>query len=285
MYTGDFEPAVFVPSIIASVASYSIYASIYGFGTLFGTPANLDWNPVQLPFYVLLGLLCAGVGVVFVRLFWGTHRRFAALPWPLSVRVAVGTGLSGLAILAVYFLLPWQGHFAALSAVNVGYGFVQAVVLGQVGLTALVPLGLVALAVAIPLRMVTTSLTVGSGGAAGLFGTSVVIGSMIGASVGAAFHSLLPNFFDVGAISAFAIVGMMTFFGGISKAPLAVLVMAVEMTGSYEILAPAMIAIFIAYIATGKNHLYRAQVHTRLDSPAHREEYARLFHPPDLESD
>lgn len=71
---------------------------------------------------------------------------------------------------------------------------------------------------------------------------------------------------------------MMTFFGGISKAPLAVLVMAVEMTGSYEILAPAMVSIFIAYVATGKNHIYRTQVPTRLDSPAHRDEYSDYLH-------
>lgn len=284
MYTGDFEPAVFVPSIIASVVSYSIYASFYGFGTLFGTPAGLDWDPLQLPLYVLLGLICAGVGILFVRLFWGSQKWFATLPWPLSVRVAVGTGLSGIAILVVYFLLPWQGHFAALSALNVGYGFVQAAVLAQAGLTTIVPLAVVALTAAIVLRMITTSMTVGSGGAAGLFGTSVVIGAFIGATLGAVFHSLLPTVVDVGGISAFAIVGMMTFFGGISKAPLAVLVMAVEMTGSYDILAPAMIAIFVAYVATGSNHLYRAQVHTRLDSPAHRDEYALLFRPSDPEN-
>lgn len=284
MYTGDLEPAVFVPSIIASVVSYSVYGTFYGFGTLFGTPSDLDWVPLQLPLYVLLALVCAGAGILFVRLFWGTHTWFSALRWPLSLRVATGAGLSGLAVLVIYFLVPWQGNFAALSAINVGYGFVQAAMLGQVGLTTLVPLALAALAVAIVLRMITTSLTVGSGGAAGLFGTSVVIGALIGTSIGGLFHAVLPNLVDVGAISAFAIVGMMTFFGGISKAPLAVLVMAVEMTGSYQILAPAMISIFIAYVVTGKNNLYRSQVATRLDSPAHRDEFTQylLENPPDV---
>lgn len=280
MYTGDLEPAVFVPSIIASVVSYSVYGTIYGFGTLFGTPANLGWQPLQLPLYVLLALVCAGVGVLFIRLFWGTKSWFATLPLPFSVRVALGGGLSGLVVLAVYFILPWQGHFAALSALNVGYGFVQAAMLGQVGLATLVPLALLALAVAVVLRMLTTSLTVGSGGAAGLFGTSVVIGALIGASMGGLFHSLFPSLVDLGAISAFSIIGMMTFFGGISKAPLAVLVMAVEMTGSYAILAPAMVSIVIAYVATGKNRIYRAQVATRLDSPAHRMEYSDYLHGP-----
>jgi chloride channel protein, CIC family len=278
MYTGDLEPAVLVPSIIASVVSYSIYGSIYGFGTLFGTPSNLGWQPLQLPLYVLLALVCAGVGVAFVRLFWGTHGWFQRLPWPVAARVSLGAVMAGLVVLAAYFALPWQGHFAALSALNVGYGFVQSAMLGQVGLTTLVPLALLAFGVAIVLRMVTTSFTVGSGGAAGLFGTSVVIGALIGASIGGLFHALLPTLVGVGAISAFSIVGMMSFFGGISKAPLAVLVMAVEMTGSYEILAPAMVAIFVAYVATGKNHIYRTQVPTRLDSPAHRDEYIDYLH-------
>ncbi len=278
MYTGDLEPAVLVPAIIASVVSYSVYGSVYGFGTLFGTPSNLGWQPLQLPLYVLLALVCAGVGVVFVRLFWSTNAWFQKLRWPLALRVSFGATVSGLLVLLVYFALPWQGHFAALSALNVGYGFVQAAMLGQVGLTTLVPLALLSFAVAIVLRMVTTSFTVGSGGAAGLFGTSVVVGALIGASIGGLFHAVLPSLVDIGAISAFSIVGMMSFFGGISKAPLAVLVMAVEMTGSYEILAPAMVAIFVAYVATGRHHIYRTQVPTRLDSPAHRDEYLEYLH-------
>jgi chloride channel protein, CIC family len=278
MYTGDLEPAVLVPSIIASVVSYSIYGSVYGFGTLFGTPSSLGWNPLQLPFYVLLALVCAGAGILFVRLFWGTHARFAALPWPPAIRVALGATAAGGVILATYFLLPWQGHFAALSALNVGYGFVQAAMLGQLNLTTLLPLTVVALGVAIILRMVSTSLTVGSGGAAGLFGTAVVIGALIGAGFGGVAHAAIPGIVGVGAISAFSIVGMMSFFGGISKAPLAVLVMAIEMTGSYQILAPAMVSIFVAYVATGKYHIYRTQVPTRLASPAHRDEYLEYLH-------
>ncbi len=279
MYTGDFEPGVFVPSIIASVVSYSIYGTFYGFGTLFGTPSNLDWVPLQLPLYVLLALVCAGAGILFVRLFWSTNGWFLRRSWPVPLRVAFGAALSGVAVVLVYVAIPWEGHFAALSSVNVGYGFVQAAMLGQVGLASFVPLALVALGVAVALRMVTTSFTVGSGGAAGLFGTSVVIGALLGATLGGVFHAAFPDLVDIGAISAFSVVGMMTFFGGISKAPLAVLVMAVEMTGSYTILAPAMVAIFVAYVATGKNQLYRAQVPARIDSPAHRTEYAGYLRP------
>ncbi len=278
LYTQDFEPEVLFPSIIASVISYSIFALFYGFSTLFVLPAGgVSWSIGQIPLYAFLGLVCAGAGVGFVRLFRAGERGFAATGWRPMLRIPAGMGAAGLLVLGAYFLLPWGNHFVALSSIDVGYGFVQAAMLGQIGLTTIVPLALVALGVAIVLRAATTTLTVGSGGAAGLFGTSVVVGALIGVEIGAVFHTILPGLVPIAALSAFAIVGMMTFFGGVSKAPLAVLVMVAEMTGSYSLLVPAMLSIFIAYIGTGPYHLYEAQVPSRLDSPAHRDEYARYL--------
>ena len=278
LYIQDFEPDVFFPAIVASVVSYSIFGGIFGFSTLFALPAGgLAWSVGQIPLYALLGLICAVSGVAFIRFFQSSERRFRSIPGGPLLRIPLGMLIAGIGVVAVYFLLPWGGHFAALASIDVGYGFVQAAMLGQIGVVTLVPLALVALTVAVVLRATTTSLTVGSGGAAGLFGTSVVIGALIGVEIGAAFHTLLPALVSVGEISAFAIVGMMAFFGGVSKAPLAVLVMIAEMTGSYTLLVPAMLAIFIAYIGTGPYHLYEEQRATRLESPAHREEYVALL--------
>ena len=273
MYIGDFEPEVFVPAIIGSVVSYSVYSLYAGTSTLFASPASLSSSPWQLPLYALLGLACAAAGILFVWMYRGTENRFRRLSWPLSLKVGAGAGASAGIVLVVYFLLPQSNHFAALASVDVGYGFVQAAMLGQIGAASLVPLLIVVLAVAVVVRMLTTSFTVGSGGAAGLFGSSVVVGALLGSTLGGAFHIWLPGIVSTSAVAGFAIVGMMSFFGGISKAPLAVLVMVVEMSGSYALLLPAMLAIFIAYAATGKWHIYRAQVANRLSSPAHREEF------------
>jgi CIC family chloride channel protein len=277
-YTQDFEPEVLFPAIIASVVSYSVFGVFYGFSTLFALPAGgVSWNVFQIPLYAFLGLVCAGVGVSFVLLFRKVQHWFDGVPWRLSNRVALGALIAGVGVLAIYFLVPWGNHFAALAALNVGYGFVQAAMLGQIGIRTLIPVVLAALIIAIGFRMFATAFTVGSGGAAGLFGSSVVIGALIGTTTGALFHTFLPAVVSVPEISAFAIVGMMAFFGGISKAPLAVLVMVAEMTGSYGLLVPAMVAIFIAYVATGPYHIYSEQVQSRLDSPAHREEYAEYL--------
>ncbi len=46
-------------------------------------------------------------------------------------------------------------------------------------------------------------------------------------------------------------------------------VMVVEMTGSFQLLPAAVIAAAVSYIVTGNDSIYRSQVPTRRDSPAH----------------
>jgi CIC family chloride channel protein len=67
---------------------------------------------------------------------------------------------------------------------------------------------------------------------------------------------------------------MMTLFGGIAKAPLAIMIMVSEMTGNYSLLIPSMVSVVIAYFLTGNSYIYESQVGSRSDSPAHRTEYS-----------
>ena len=52
---------------------------------------------------------------------------------------------------------------------------------------------------------------------------------------------------------------MMALFGGVAKAPLAVMLMVAEMTGEFSMVVPAMIATGIAYLLTGKSASTRAR--------------------------
>jgi CIC family chloride channel protein len=71
----------------------------------------------------------------------------------------------------------------------------------------------------------------------------------------------------------FVIVGMMALFGGVAKAPIAVILMVAEMTNEFSMIVPAMLATTVAYLVTGETRMYESQVNTRSDSPAHRGEY------------
>ena len=280
LYTGDFEPDVFVPAIIASVVAYSIYSLIFQFHALFAAPASIglyQFDPSRLPFYAILGIVCGAAGLAFTFLYRRTEAWVNSWRGPTLYKPAVGAGIAGLLFAVAYFAFPQQAHFAALSSLSIGYGFVQAAMLGMLGSGTFTMTVILILLVAVFLRMVMTALVVGGGGAAGLFGTSVVVGALLGTAVGGTFHTLFPSQVPAPVVAVFAIVGMMSFFGGISKAPLGVLIMVVEMAGSYSVLPAAMLSIFIAYVVTGRVHIYSEQLPSRIQSPAHLEEYRAYF--------
>jgi TrkA family protein/voltage-gated chloride channel/CBS domain protein len=70
----------------------------------------------------------------------------------------------------------------------------------------------------------------------------------------------------------FVIVGMMACFGSISRAPLAVMLMVSEMTGTLSLIVPAMLAVGLATLIVRRSDdtIYRSQLKSRAESPAHR---------------
>ena len=69
---------------------------------------------------------------------------------------------------------------------------------------------------------------------------------------------------------------MVSFFGATAKTPISSIIMGSELTGGYALLAPMTLATFVAYIMSGQhNSIFRNQVISRSDSPAHKREYQR----------
>jgi hypothetical protein len=119
-------------------------------------------------------------------------------------------------------------------------------------------------------RIAATDFSIGSGGSGGVFGPGMVVGAFSGLAVWRLLEPFAPG---VGHSPApFVVVGMMAVFGGISRAPIAVMLMVAEMTGSVGLLAPAMVAVSIAWFIVGRSDdsIYRSQLRTRDDSPASR---------------
>jgi CBS domain-containing protein len=117
-------------------------------------------------------------------------------------------------------------------------------------------------------KIVATSFSIGSGGSGGIFGPGMVIGGFTGAAVWRLLHGFAPTMPHQAA--PFVVVGMIACFGSIAHAPLAVMLMVVEMTGSLSVLAPAMVAVGLATLIAGDATIYRSQLKTRADAPVHR---------------
>ncbi len=255
LYRDDFDPAALLPSFIASVVSFVVFEAVEGFRPLFGYVGNYRFtDPYQLLWFALIGLLAGLIGLLYAKGFYGLADLFKRAPLPRWV----GPGIGGLAVGAIAIAIP--------QVTGTGYGWVQQC-LTHNGLES-IPLWIVLI---VPFaRILATGLSIGSGGSGGIFGPGIVIGAFLGAAVWRVFDPVFPSMGHDPA--PYVIVGMMSCFGGISRAPLAVMLMVAEMTGSLSILTPAMIAVGISWLIVrhSDDTMYRSQLKSRSDAPSQR---------------
>ncbi len=256
LYVRDFELEAIVPGFIASVVGYSVFGAWAGWTPVFGNGVAFQFDqPSSLVWYAALGLLAGLGGIAYARVFYGVRDLFHNIRIPPHVKPAIG-GL-GVGLIALAF--P--------QVLSMGYGWVQLAIDGN---TAELAVGTMIALVA--LKILATSLSIGSGGSGGVFAPGLVIGSMLGGSMWGLLHGHVP--WMPAASGPFVIVGMMALFGGVAKAPIAVILMVAEMTNEFSMVVPAMLATTIAYLISGNVRIYESQPETRADSPAHRGEYA-----------
>lgn len=268
VYRRDFDYQALIPGFITSATAYSVLGSILGFDPLFGFVAA-DYrfhSPLDLSWFIVLGIIAAGVGYLYARIFYGTVALTARLPGHKVLKPALG----GLAVGLLGLLIP--------QVLASGYGWAQKATAAETLME--IPLWIVLI---LPLaKIVATSLSIGTGGSGGIFGPGVVVGAFLGAAlwrlgdlVGA------PGIPDSPA--TFVVVGMMACFGSVAHAPLAVMIMVAEMTGSFSVIPCAMVAVGIAYMLVSRTDvsIYQAQRLDRDAARAERDATARRSAPPE----
>jgi CIC family chloride channel protein len=257
-YRQDFEVKALVPSVIASVAGYTVVGFVLGWAPVFSIPSGAARysHPESLLLYGIIGIISATASMAYVRTFNFVSRAFAGMKRvPAYAKPAIG----GVAVGGVAMVAP--------QVLGNSYGWLQLAMLGS---PLMMPIWLI-LGIAV-LKIVATSLTIGSGGSAGVFAPTMAIGGLLGAFVGGLFHML--GLFMWVDVSAAAIVGMVAFFCATAKTPIATIVMGSELTGGYGLLAPMMIATVVAYAASSLSaSIFKSQVATRRESPVHSAEY------------
>jgi chloride channel protein, CIC family len=257
VYREDFDYKALIPGFVTSATAYAVLGSILGFDPLFGFLAadfRFD-HPLDLSWFVVIGVVAAGFGYLYARMFYGTVALTARLPGNKVIKPAVGGLLVGLLALVIPQVLAS------------GYGWAQKA--ADTDSLMAIPLWIVLL---LPLaKIVATSLSIGSGGSGGIFGPGVVIGAFVGAAIWRLGHDLgAPGLPDGPAV--FVVVGMMACFGSVAHAPLAVMIMVAEMTGSFSVVPCAMVAVGIAYLLISRTDvsIYRAQRLNRETADAER---------------
>ncbi|NIR49619.1 chloride channel protein [candidate division KSB1 bacterium] len=249
LYKDDLEMEGLVPAITSSIIGYSVFASLFGWHTIFTTGDYVFQRPVELIFYGLFGLLCALLGIFYVKIFYGIQEKvFAPMNIPRHVKPAIG----GLLVGIIGFFFPY--------ILGSGYGWIQLAIDGKLAIKLMLAAAFI--------KVLATSFTISSGGSGGIFAPSLFMGAMLGGAFGGIAQSFFPNV--ITEPTTFVLVGMAAFFAGTANVPVSLTIMITEMTGSYGLLVPLIFTATIAYFVARKWSIYSQQLKNHAESPAHR---------------
>ncbi|MEA3471713.1 MAG: chloride channel protein, partial [Thermodesulfobacteriota bacterium] len=223
---GNYGIATFSPIIVSSVMATVISRIHLGDYPAFLIPPFALVSPIELPFYIVLGVVAGLAGVLFTTMLYKTEDLFKLIPIPDYAKAAVG----GLMVGCIGIFLP---HI-----LGVGYDAINLAIWGDLAWYMLVILVFV--------KIAATSLTIGSGSSGGIFAPSLFIGAMAGGSFGYFIHLLFPNI--TASSGAYGLVGMGAVLAATTHGPLHAILIIFEMTGDYKSIVPLMLSCIIAYI-------------------------------------
>lgn len=254
--SSDMEADTVMPSVIASVMSYTIFCCFYGWKPLFDMPPCAFVNGLRLLPYLVLAFVVALGARFYISVFRRTEGWFSGRKWPVWTRVAAGGLVTG----ALGFVFP--------DILGSSYALIQTAFTAGSDTFGRGTLPAVGFLVFFFVKVVATSFTVGSGGSGGLFAPAIACGGALGAATGLFFRHILPASVGIHP-GAFALVGMAAFLASSIRVPLTAIIMVAEISGNHELLLPTMWACCIAFWLNNGWSLYRSQVHSRESSPLH----------------
>ncbi len=235
---GNFSMNLFAPLVFSSVIAAMVSRSFFGIEPWYKIPPFPAATLPQLPWFVLLGVLCGAVGTVFLKLLRLGETQFRKLNWP------------------VYLRLTFAGFIVGIIAIGFpgvcGNGYsVTNDILHEKFLTAANPLlWLAGLLVA---KWVATAATVGAGTVGGVFTPTLFIGASTGALFGVALHQLGGSAAAVPA-GAFALVGMGAVLAATTRSPLLAMIMIFELSLDYSLVPPLMLACVVSILVARQLH-------------------------------
>jgi CIC family chloride channel protein len=224
-----FAVHAFAPIVIASVAGTVVSRLEFGNVTEFYLPAeNVLEFYVELPAFVLLGLLCGIVAVLLMKsIFWaedmGDHLQ-RSLHVPRWLRPAIAGALLGL----MAILFP--------HVIGVGYETTSAALTGKLAFWGAVSFAVV--------KAVAVVITMAGRMGGGVFSPSLMLGALTGLSFGYAATSLFPEV--SGSETLYALAGMGAVAAAVLGAPISTTLIVFELTGDWQTGLAVMVAVSVS---------------------------------------
>lgn len=221
---GHFSISTFVPLVLSAVVATILSQAWFGDVAAFVVPSYRIVSYLEVPAFVLLGIVAAGVAVIFQLTVLSVDWFARNLKMPLVARPAVGGLLIG--IIAVWF--P--------EVLGVGYDTTDAALKDQLAIHIMIIL--------IVLKTIATAIALGSRFGGGVFSPALYLGAMTGGAFGLIAASAFP---EVGSSEGlYAILGMGAVTAAVLGAPISTTVMVFELTGGFELSLALLLTVAIA---------------------------------------
>jgi CIC family chloride channel protein len=275
----EFSMRTFTPIVVASVIASATAQTMLGssepiFGVGPGIMGDLAFSLKDAPLYAMLGAIVGLAAAGFALWMRWVHAWFDRLRLPVPIGPIAGAVLL-VAMGAAWWLLhpdsgrPFGSEVGSSDGLPPFYGsgyvliddvlrgrFLQnADASGSVATMSVAALTLVGWGL---LKATATGMTLGSGGAGGLFAPSLVLGCLLGAAFGL-MTIVVPVIPDMPLMHG-ALTGMGAFVAAGTHAPLTGAFLVYELTQSYAVMLPLLLASVIAVIVA--RLVYRQNIYT-----------------------
>lgn len=244
LFSIDLTLSSLVPLLLASATGALTGLMMSDGSKLFYAEGIEAFDPVNLPYYLLLGVACALVSLYFKRVFALSGRLVLRWDNPWAKALTGGVLLGAL----IFVMPPLYGE---------GFGTIQSALKGEdwsilsqnwLGVEAHNLLWSIGLLVGLLLLKVTAaSLTVHAGGVGGMFAPTLFMGSILGLIFvrGLEFAGIegLP-------VVHFVLIAMAGLMAGVMHAPLTAIFMISEIGGGYPLILPLMMTSALSFFLT-----------------------------------
>jgi CIC family chloride channel protein len=222
---GSLSKATLGPLIVSSVIANIVTRQFLGLGAVYQMPPFTLISGWEVFAYAGLGVVCGFLAPIFRWTLDASRKIFIHLRLDLIASMALG-GL-GVGFISIWMPEVWGN----------GYSVVNSILHTPWAWQALLAL--------LVLKVIATALCSGSGMVGGVFTPTLFVGAALGALYGHILLGLAPLSDTV--ISGYVMVGMGAFLASVTYAPLMCILMIFEMTLSYEVILPLMLACVIGH--------------------------------------
>ncbi len=221
---GHFSISTFVPLVLSSVVATILSQAWFGDVAAFIVPTYRIASYLEVPAFLLLGVIAALVAVLFQLTILIADWVARNINMPLVLRPMVGGLLIG--IMAIWF--P--------EILGVGYDTTDAALKDQIAVSMMLLL--------IVLKTLATAVTLGSRFGGGVFSPALYLGAMTGGAFGLVAASIFP---EIGSGEGlYAILGMGAVTAAVLGAPISTTVMVFELTGGFELSLALLLTVAVA---------------------------------------